>query len=838
MRILPFSGIVLCLLLLAACHDTSDPMDFVPEESLLIAELKHSPQWFIRQTGKQNPRFLLLNSVMTQLEAGEFLLKQENTLLKDFQNQPLTICWFLSEGDKPVPLFIQIAENTSGKEIERLLKSSIVMATERKFRDISVYSIRSSSVEFHFCLMGGVMLSSIDPLLLEKGISAFSRKKVFGLNKNLMALRKLLIDPYDLHVFYHPEKLQLLLKSIGTDNLSKYLGDGSRLKGWTALGLNFIKNGLQYKAYAMKGESPEPRNLALNTESLKKSLPADVVQLQARVCPVKFMAGKNPRAQNLLQTCGLIQTASFLTSPLDDQANRYRVWMLDLLRPQLLLNALNQGNPSDSLALTVPEKYHPDLHDLISASDWSNHYSADSLFWFNWQQQLYVSAYRQSIRHIAAQLMAGQNYQGNELAPSANRLPCQEMQFMSFEANALLPQYLFSAKDPGLLQLLAQGFQLEEEYRYHDRLWYINGKISLSAQAANSSETLLWQLAEINLNGPISVIERTEDQDKLLVAQDRSADVVVLNRSGKVLSRFAIGDSILGSVYPADPYGTGKTHLLFMSSSRVWLTDLSGKPLQGFPIKLPAHAAAPFCLNGKGKQLKIFVPLLNGNIQGYTLFGKPLKGWSPMLSGAVASQSLLSGYDGSGKFWLAQLSDNGQLQAWDSLGQSLFNAVETNRIHPGKVQILEDGEGNPTWMFCAGDQVYSCAYDGKTRIWETTDSNYCMSVLESKGKRVYVLSGRGSIRRYADNWSFEDVISIETPEAAEMDTLNLAGKSLLMVLNRSSQKISVYDPDFRASIIKNTDSGRFPVISNRLYPGQLIMISGDEKGGLRAKRLK
>lgn len=838
MRILSFPGVILCLLLLASCNKESDPINFVPEESLLIAELNHSPQWFIRQAGNRNPKFLLLNSVKNQLEAGSILLNEEPSLSKDFKNRPLTICWFLSDQNVPIPLFVQAIESAGNEAIERLLKSNRIQASERKFRDVKVYSLRGFSIEFHFCLIGGVMLSSSDPLILEKGISAYSRRKVFGLNKELMALRKLLIDPYDLQIFYHPGKLQILIKSIGSENTAAYLGDGSRPKGWTALGLNFKKKELQYKAYIRHGEAPEPRNSALNTERLRKSLPADLVQLQARVCPLQFLPGRKPGAANLLGTCGLKQTASFLTGPLDDQPNRYRVWMLDLLRPKLLLNVLHQDVTSDSLPAQIPERYHSDLHNILSAAAWTNHHSADSLFWFNWQQQLYISADRQCIRHLAAQLMNGQIYQGKDLTSSENRLPCQELQLMSFKANALLPQYLFSAHDQGLLQLMAEGFHLEEEYRYHDRLWYLNGRISLSANNENSAEVTLWQLPEIVLNGPVSVIEMPDEEENIIVAQDRSGDIVALNRSGEILSRFAIGDSLLGKIYPADPYGTGKMHLLFMSKSRIWLTDLSGRPLQGFPLSLPASAAAPFCVSGKGRLSKIFIPLLNGNIQGYTLWGKPLKGWNPKASEGVASQPLLCGFDHSAKFWLAQLSDNGRLQVWDSLGQSLFPAVETGRIHPGKVQLLTDSSGNPGWMFCSGDQVYSCTYEGKLRIWETTDTNLYLSIAESEGKKVFLLSGKGGIRKYDENWSFENVMRIESPEAAETDTLNLAGQNLFTMFDLSTGKVSVYDPGFRAALVKNASCGRFPVLSSRLFREQLIMISGEPKNGLCAKRLR
>ena len=235
--------------------------------------------------------------------------------------------------------------------------------------------------------------------------------------------------------------------------------------------------------------------------------------------------------------------------------------------------------------------------------------------------------------------------------------------------------------------------------------------------------------------------------------------------------------------------------------------------------------------------MKIFVPLLNGNIHGYTIGGKPLKSWNPRLSGGVASQPLLCGYDGIGKFWLAQLSDNGQLQVWDSLGQNVFQAVETGKIHPGKVQLLKDSAGNPSWMFCSEEQVFSCAFNGSVRIWETADTNLCLNITEKDGRMVLLLSGRGNIRRYSGDWEFEDVMKTSNQETAETDTLSLNGKNLILINDQVNRKLSVYDPEFRAALLKDIQYGLFPVLSSRLFAGQLIMIESDAQKGIGARRL-
>ncbi len=199
-------------------------------------------------------------------------------------------------------------------------------------------------------------------------------------------------------------------------------------------------------------------------------------------------------------------------------------------------------------------------------------------------------------------------------------------------------------------------------------------------------------------------------------AQDRDDRVSLVSCTGKILWQRPVDGPIIGSVELIDRYRNGKLQFLFNTAGKVYLVDRLGRDVEGFPVALKTPACAPlsvFDYEGKG-DLRIIVPLANGDVLNLGADGKPVKGWtSASKDGAAIARAehvRIKGMD-----YIVVPRRSGHVSVLDRKGASRYTAklrMGGIRTVLGATAAMDIGHRRIIWADSAG-AVLSGTLDGR-----------------------------------------------------------------------------------------------------------------------------
>ncbi|HNM08444.1 MAG TPA: hypothetical protein PKK72_07630 [Chitinophagales bacterium] len=186
------------------------------------------------------------------------------------------------------------------------------------------------------------------------------------------------------------------------------------------------------------------------------------------------------------------------------------------------------------------------------------------------------------------------------------------------------------AKNFGLLQLFPR---IELQFTEHKDMYMFNGFISYTATAERGAG-MLWttQIDAPVEAGPFAVMNDITGIRNILV-QDTAHQLYMISGNGDVVWKRPLPSAILGEVHEVDFYGNDKTQFLFNTGESIFLIDVRGDAVEGFPITLTTRISNPVALAMSGKSdYRMFVACENKNVYGYYKDGKPIAGWNPLKS--------------------------------------------------------------------------------------------------------------------------------------------------------------------------------------------------------------
>lgn len=121
---------------------------------------------------------------------------------------------------------------------------------------------------------------------------------------------------------------------------------------------------------------------------------------------------------------------------------------------------------------------------------------------------------------------------------------------------------------------------------------------------------------------------RTDRQN--IVLQNQNNELILLNQNGVEKWRKQLDGRLIGRIKQMDIYQNGKLQMLFNTRNSVYLIDILGRDVTGFPIKLklPATGELSYVQYENGKYRRFFVPTEQG-ILGFKESGVLLNEFHP-----------------------------------------------------------------------------------------------------------------------------------------------------------------------------------------------------------------
>jgi hypothetical protein len=178
--------------------------------------------------------------------------------------------------------------------------------------------------------------------------------------------------------------------------------------------------------------------------------------------------------------------------------------------------------------------------------------------------------------------------------------------------------------------LLQKFPRLELQLSNNKNIYLLNGFISYNA-APQRRNGVLWKLQVDHPieSGPFTVYNQLNKQ-KSIVVQDTAHQLYLISASGDVLWKQKLPNKITGKIHEVDFYGNEKSQILFNTSDAIYLLDMNGNAVEGFPITLTAKITNPLTvLMNTKNDYRMFVACDNDNIYGFFKDGKPIPGWNP-----------------------------------------------------------------------------------------------------------------------------------------------------------------------------------------------------------------
>ncbi|MCB0793621.1 MAG: hypothetical protein KDB88_02695 [Flavobacteriales bacterium] len=271
---------------------------------------------------------------------------------------------------------------------------------------------------------------------------------------------------------------------------------------------------------------------------------------------------------------------------------------------------------------------------------------------------------------------------------------------------------------------------------------YVTG----SLQHAPVTRPLRQDLWTLTMSAPVArspvVVRNHVNGTEEVVVVDSLHRMMLVGSNGKVLWERQLDGPMKSDPIQVDRYHNRKLQLLFNTDRSVYLIDRLGRDVEGFPIKLPASAAAPlavFDYDNKHEE-RILVPLSDGRLLNHDLSGKEVKGWK---AGDLGGKAIDRVYHirNKGKDYLLTVLEDGKVRTLDRQGKDRYRP--TLDLGPGATILdVEPGSdvGTCTILFLDGSgTVKEGTLKGMATAWEIGIVDAAAIVREGSDPQLVVI---------------------------------------------------------------------------------------------------
>lgn len=357
-----------------------------------------------------------------------------------------------------------------------------------------------------------------------------------------------------------------------------------------------------------------------------------------------------------------------------------------------------------------------------------------------------------------------------------------------------------------------------------------------------STQTTLEQKWQINVEGSISSTAQwvtSVNKDKSYVfVQDDTNRVYLVDEESNILWKKIFSEQIISSIYPVDYYKNGETQLLFNSANQLYLIDLEGNAMPGYPKKLSSETSSGLTVfdYDQNKNYRLFIACANQSIYGYDLSGRPLDGWNPKRLGNIIDK--MQHVRVSNKDYLFVATEQGYFYFLNRKGELQSQFKDSANIHYYNPFYFDANAEFPKNRFVSTDQngkIKSIFLDGR-RLFKSvgtwTDSHYFLFAnVVGDAKKDYVFIDNNQLMVYQDDTTVGYNYQFNTPINEQPFAFESANEeSILGVLSNEAEQLYMFDREGKLLSGFPVKSSIKPSISE--VNGQKRMIVATKEGKL------
>ncbi len=201
--------------------------------------------------------------------------------------------------------------------------------------------------------------------------------------------------------------------------------------------------------------------------------------------------------------------------------------------------------------------------------------------------------------------------------------------------------------------------------------------------------------------------------EKIILIQDSTNNLIALNSSGKKIWNKQIDNKILGNINFIDFYKNNKFQALFNTENQLYLIDRNGNFVDGFPKKLPITTSMGHSLfdYNNNKRYRIMIIGNDNFLYNIDKNGKKVKGWKYIKTNNKIVQPPIH-FSINGKDYILEATNNTttRLLALNGSTRVLFNESET---FSSPIKITKD---NSLYAITNENKLWKANVNGETEI--------------------------------------------------------------------------------------------------------------------------
>ncbi|MDZ4666396.1 MAG: hypothetical protein SGJ00_00790 [bacterium] len=298
-------------------------------------------------------------------------------------------------------------------------------------------------------------------------------------------------------------------------------------------------------------------------------------------------------------------------------------------------------------------------------------------------------------------LVQQENYKDFE----ANLAPHSNLELLIFNEHAA--KFALNFLNNNWFSLLNQNMGIAKRLKRigiqyagsNDKIFASQVYAQVSINKANKTEEV-WSInLDTNLLTAPQVVTNYQLGTMVVMAQDMSNQLYMVDREGKTLWKQKLDGPILSPFIEINLYNNGKRQWIFNTSSYIYLIGDDGSNLSGWPVWIPTGTNYPVTVLDPNldRNYQIFATGRQYKISGFNTQGRLLPYWSPKEVWPNVSSSL-GAFQHAGELVYWYLNEKGSIQFLNRQAQKLnflnldtlyqFIKVQIEAIDTGQFQLI------------------------------------------------------------------------------------------------------------------------------------------------------
>jgi len=169
-----------------------------------------------------------------------------------------------------------------------------------------------------------------------------------------------------------------------------------------------------------------------------------------------------------------------------------------------------------------------------------------------------------------------------------------------------------------------------------------------------------------------------------IVVFDTINNMYLIDHDGKIVWKLNLGEKVISEVHTVDYYKNGKIQYLFNTEKHIYLIDLLGRDVEGYPVELRERATNGLSVfdYDNNREYRIMLAKQDNRLYNYNIKGNKIFGWNRPLSKAKVTRPVQHLREG-GKDYIIIPDSEGNVKIVNRRGRDRINLKSQliNGIH-------------------------------------------------------------------------------------------------------------------------------------------------------------